>query len=54
MADDKKPKPKADPVGDLKWLIAVLLVLGLMWFLSDGPEKSKGSKPLIQPSTLTQ
>ncbi len=54
MADDKKPAPKADPVGDLKWLIWALLILGLMWFLSDGPAKSKGSKPLIQPKTVVQ
>jgi len=54
MADDKKAKPKADPVKDLKWLIGVLLLLALMWFISDGPSKSRGEKPFIQPSTVVR
>lgn len=54
MADDKKPKPKADPIKDLKWLGTVLLILGLMWFLSDGPAKSKGEKPFIQANTVVR
>jgi hypothetical protein len=54
MADDKKPKPKADPMKDLKWLVGFLLILGLMWFMSDGPEKSKNEKPFIQPNTVVR
>ncbi len=54
MADDKKAKPKADPMKDIKWLGTVLLVLALMWFLSDGPAKSKSEKPFIQPNTVVR
>ncbi len=53
MADDKKPKPgpKADPVDDLKWLVGFLIILGLAWFLSGAPERSKDQKkPFVEPA----
>lgn len=34
---------------ELKWPILILIVLGLLWFVSDGYERSKKEKIFIEP-----
>lgn len=47
MAEKKPGSPNA--VKELKGFIAILVILWLIWFFTDGPKKSKDEKPFVEP-----
>ncbi len=49
MAGDKKSAPVGDALSDLKWLIAFLVVLWIVWFFTGGPDRYLKSKPFLKP-----
>lgn len=44
MAEEKPSGSKSDPKSDLLWVLGIFIVIGVMWFVSGGPQKNAGDK----------
>ncbi len=51
--EDKKLKssPSGSPLGDLKWVLFILVILWFVWFFTGGPQRYESKKGIyIKPA----
>jgi hypothetical protein len=53
MAEKKGGGSHGSAMNDLKWFIAILVALWLLWFFTGGPTRSKQEKPFVEPISAT-